>query len=707
MNLRWMGIVGWLLVLGMTPRALGVTPSIWRENTQVEFQKGRPEGVSIGSEGELSLAPALEEVADLEELYVWALAMDGKGVLYAGTGNEGKIFKISPKGEWTVLFDSPEVGIQSLTLDEKGDLYAGSSPDGIIYRIQPDGSVSTFARSGARYVWALTFGADGRLYAATGGGGGVLRLDSDGKAEQVLDSSEDHIMCLVRDGQGGFYAGSAGDGLIYHLDGKGKAYVLYDAPEKEIHALVVEPDGTLYAGAMNGATASGTSGKTTEGSPPTGASPSSGPSPPPKGCAVYEIKGPAVRRIWSGEPSLLLSMAVAPAPSGRGKAIWSLLVGTGREGKLYAVSPDGRFSLLAQLKEAQPLSMVVNDGGKVFIGTGDVGKVYRLGVGFAKEGTFESQVHDAGMISQWGRVSWRADVPKGAKVTVATRSGNREKPDETWSEWSGEMKDGAGSRVESPPGRFIQYRVSLSSSERMVSPMVKEVAISGLQTNLKPEITMLSSYPYRGPKQTRGGQGAPSSQNSGQRPQPAMKKSLRMIEWRAEDPNGDRLVYALYFKGVDEKVWKLLKKDLKGNAYLWDTESVAEGDQVLKVVASDRMSNPLEVALKTEKVTKPFLVDHTGPSVMDLNAERSSEGRIRIKGRAVDAVSPLKEAAYSVDGGDWIVVFPTDGIFDSKDEPFSATTASLSAEEHVIVVRAMDVMENVGTGRMIVEGVRE
>jgi hypothetical protein len=180
-----------------------------------------------------------------------------------------------------------------------------------------------------------------------------------------------------------------------------------------------------------------------------------------------------------------------------------------------------------------------------------------------------------------------------------------------------------------------------------------------------------------------------------------------MIEWRAEDPNGDRLVYTLYFRGEDEKVWKPLDEDLKGNSYLWDTESVSEGEQVLKVVASDRMNNPPEVALWTEKVSKPFLVDHTGPSVVDLRAQRDSERRIMLEGRAVDGASPLKEAAYSIDGGDWVVIFPTDGMFDSKEEWLSVKIGPLSAEEHVIVVRVMDVMENVGTGRAVVEGVRE
>ncbi|MCK5329409.1 MAG: hypothetical protein KAR36_12465, partial [Candidatus Latescibacteria bacterium] len=93
------GIICTAIILSVSfGNGFSVTPSIWRENTQQEFEKGSPEQVCITSEGEISLAPALEEVADVDALYVWALARDRKGNLYAGTGNEGKVFKIDPKG---------------------------------------------------------------------------------------------------------------------------------------------------------------------------------------------------------------------------------------------------------------------------------------------------------------------------------------------------------------------------------------------------------------------------------------------------------------------------------------------------------------------------------------------------------------------------------------------------------------------------------
>ena len=203
-----------ILIVAAFGDGFSVTPSIWKENTQQEFEKGSPEQVCITSEGEITLAPALEEVADVDALYVWALAQDREGNLYAGTGNEGKIFKIDAKGKSALLFDSPEVGIHSLALDRKGNLYAGSSPDGIVYRITPQGQASVFCHTGERYIWALCFGSDGALYAATGDQGNILKISSEGTSEEFFNSTDDHMMCLLADEEF-LYAGSAGSGLIY------------------------------------------------------------------------------------------------------------------------------------------------------------------------------------------------------------------------------------------------------------------------------------------------------------------------------------------------------------------------------------------------------------------------------------------------------------------------------------------------------------
>jgi hypothetical protein len=56
---------------------------------------------------------------------------------------------------------------------------------------------------------------------------------------------------------------------------------------------------------------------------------------------------------------------------------------------------------------------------------------YRIGVK-PRRVVFESQVHDAGTVAQWGRLSWRAQTDAGATLVFRTRSGNSQRPDKTW-----------------------------------------------------------------------------------------------------------------------------------------------------------------------------------------------------------------------------------------------------------------------------------
>ncbi|RKY70119.1 MAG: hypothetical protein DRP97_04275, partial [Candidatus Latescibacterota bacterium] len=684
-----------ILIVTAFGDGFSVTPSIWKENTQQEFEKGSPEQVCITSEGEITLAPALEEVADVDALYVWALAQDREGNLYAGTGNEGKIFKIDAKGKSALLFDSPEVGIHSLALDRKGNLYAGSSPDGIVYRITPQGQASVFCHTGERYIWALCFDSDGALYAATGDQGNILKISSEGTSEEFFNSTDDHMMCLLADEEF-LYAGSAGSGLIYRISGEGAGRVLYDAPEKEIHALAFGAHGTLYAGAMSGSPhASNPSGKKASAPPRKDA-----PIPSPvRGSALYQINGDAVREIWRSEQPLLLSLLVRPSGSGE-----RILVGTGRKGMIYAVDPDGAWSTLTQLKEAQPLSMLSGKEG-IFIGAGDVVVVHRLTPAYSEECAFTSQVHDAAIISRWGAISVRAEIPKDTAIRLATRSGNTEKPDDTWSDW----KETSEEKVQSPPARFLQYRATLTTSEETATPILQEVGLAGLQTNLKPEISSVTVSAFAAPPIEFGNSGeeemdAPPLREAAKHRLPqTTKRSLKRVRWRAQDPNEDRLIYTLYFRGVEEKAWKLLKEDLKPSLYFWDTEACPDGQYLLKVTASDRLGNPDSDALSAQRTSKPFIVDNTSPTVSDLTVSEIEGAKLRIRGIAKDATSPLKRAEYAIDSGDWVVLFPEDGIFDSKQEPFSTTTSELERGEHTLVVRVTDTSDNVGSGKQVVE----
>ena len=62
------------------------------------------------------------------------------------------------------------------------------------------------------------------------------------------------------------------------------------------------------------------------------------------------------------------------------------------------------------------------------------------------------------------------------------------------------------------------------------------------------------------------------------------------VSWQADDPDGDRLVYSLSFRGEEETEWKLLRMNMFENSLLLDGDILADGRYYFRVIASDRPS---------------------------------------------------------------------------------------------------------------------
>src|SRR5262249_27923474 len=95
-----------------------------------------------------------------------------------------------------------------------------------------------------------------------------------------------------------------------------------------------------------------------------------------------------------------------------------------------------------------------------------------------------------------------------------------------------------------------------------------------------------------------------------------------MISWQADDPDGDKLVYNLDYRGEGETAWKSLRKDLHDNSGTIDGDSLADGRYYFRVTASDREVNPPPAARDADLVSSPVLIDITPPVIRVQSATR-------------------------------------------------------------------------------------
>lgn len=693
------------VLLGIKGAPVARETSFWTSETATDFRGGTPECVSVSRQGTVSLAPELDTLLSSDESYFWSLAEDGRGNVYVGSGDGGKIFKLNARGEVSVVLDSEELEILSLAVDDRGCVFAGTSPGGLVYKITPEGDSSVFFDSEESYIWCLTFDDAGNLYAGSGDKGRIYRIRRDGIGEVFYETGERHVMC-ARYGDGKLLVGTEGSGLVLSVSGPDEADVLYDCREEEVKDLVLGSSGAVYAAAVSrgkneevGAGQSDAQGFSVE----RGENkklPSS----------VYRINADGtVLKLWGTSRSGIHSLWLAGEDS--------LIVGTGDDGTVYSLI-DGELELLHKVVESQVLDIIGRNGG-LLLSTGNRARVYSAGPAFCREGTLVSKTFDAVGVSRWGSLDWEAETPPGTSVAFRVRAGNSETPDRTWSDWSRELPSpGQISGVRS--ARFVQWKAVLRSGRGRSSPSLGRVILSYLEKNIAPSVGFVRVIPQGIPFDAGGidkitervSQTLPggvkveyslvTDEDEHAVEQGAWARVFRTAVWEASDPNGDRQVFSVFYKGEEERNWKLLEEDWSELIYTWNTASFPDGTYVLKVVATDSPDNVPSEALSAENTSLPFEVDNTPPVVTELRHKAQQDG-VRIEGNASDNMSPIVGLAYSLDGSGWKKLRASDGMLDSKDEKFSFLLEGLSADEHSVVVRVRDRAGNISTARVRVE----
>jgi hypothetical protein len=685
----------------------------WHHHSPAHFEKAHFHHAVVSSEGALRLSRQIKPLAGVDASHVWDVVEDRDGNLFVATGDEGKLYKVTPDGKVQVAYAGEESEILCLALAPDGKLYAGTGPSGQVLCLAPDGTSRVVYRSGEGYVWSLAIDAAGQcLYAGTGPKGRIHKVTPDGKGQVFYATRQEHVLCLALGPTGLLYAGTDKGGLVYRIDAKGKGFVLFSAPQAEVRSLLVTAD-AVYAGTSSpgtrrrgGATASAGGSRTGPGVGSVPAVPTSAPKARPERVAE-EGKSGSVSGSSAAEASKGSPAPTAPPPAVGENSLYRiaadgsvrelfrektlvlsqlrqngrLLLGTGMEGQLFEVDEATRERTeIARLDHGQIHCLLRRRDGSVILGAGDPGRLYSLRDGYAPRGTVVSEVLDARLISKWGALRWRATTPAGTAVTVAVRTGNVAEPDDTWSDWSAEQTDPQQAIVEAPAARFLQYRVTLTTDSTHATPAVQGLTLRYRTTNQAPEVTEVEV-----PDLDAGSLDNP--------------KKLK-LRWTATDANEDELTYSLYVRKDGWKSWVQLEDGLEKKEYEWDTTTAPSGVYHLKVVASDRKDNPAEEALTGERVSGPFVVAHTPPSVT-VKVTDVENGQAVVEATATDPLVRLTAASFAVNGKKWVNVFPTDGLFDSKTETFRFKTEALKPGTYVLVLRVRDAAGNVGSGDVV------
>lgn len=711
-----------------------------RVTSYQELAEGQDNGVLITSQGEVrpGLGTTRLNLPAATDDSVRAMVAAADGTVYIGTGGETAAVHIYKQGQLrkhASLAAGTWVTALCLLDGQPGHVLAATAQDGRIFDLGPDGRSQLWAQVEADHVWGLlrdggvTYIATGpgRLWAIADRDAGPGRAEgSKAKARKILDTGAKQFLALARGDDGALYVGTADDAVLYRIEPprEGRepaARAVHDFAGNEVRAIVARA-GSLYV-AVNDMQRGDTGSRGVKlVTPPAGSAPGVKPTPPstptpPASSSPVEKKGKgALFRIdEAGRVEQLHAVvdgfynalhldaagnlyAAASAPGGRGR--------------VYEVKPDRTVLTLLELKESDVLALSLPlGGGERLVGTGNSAAVYKLAEGPPKDASYQSRVFDAQAIAQWGALRYLGQ----GELRVETRSGNLSKPDATWSPWqplrspaplpsTGEQLG----KISSPAGRYLQARFLFADHA-----VLSDFTVHYQPLNQRARVTEILIGEDPSGRIARGVRPA-----SLLRP----RSPLIKLRWKVENPDDDELSHRVYIRPAtgraptappaspaaaaspaqSEAGWLRISgtEPLTRLELDWNTDTVGDGLYELRVVTSDERSNPPELVQTSELVSAPFIIDNRRPELRELrwNAATST-----LSGQAVDAVSPISELSYAIDGGDFFPIAARDGVLDEASEEFQVRPPRISSGSHLVLVRASDAADNVATMQLVIQ----
>ncbi len=704
---------------GNEAKAVGRAVKTWRQATAADFLKGEMAGVAVGSavagssamqsDGYLQPGLDIRSLAPLEDSYIWSVCPGPGNSAVAGTGSHGNVYRIPPEGAPKKLFSVSGSQALAVTRDRRGRIWAGSSPDGGIWMYE-GGKAVEVARAPSKHVAALAAGPDESVLAGAGDSGKIWRVTPDGKLSLFADTNQLHVQCLWTSADGSVLAGTARTAAVWRIS-EGCAEAILHASEEFVGSVVANARGAVYA----------TTG--------------------PKGklYLIEKDRAPVV---------LIDKLAGNTAPLALDADGSVVLADASR---IYRY-PESGGQVVQQIKgqwEFQALTAL--DAGGLAAGLTNGGGVWKLSP--AKEGWFESTVRDAGRPADWGKLRANASGSAGG-IRLKTRFGDVAEPDGTWSAWTetkpGESLGLKGPRyvqyrlefgspggpqpkvsglsfsylpANRPPsvkfekpaagaGLSSTQEVTWSGSDPDSDKLTYELSYSADGGNTWRPISKVSAKPSAW-KQPAGGSKANEGAKEGESAATAgaeaaadahaevlLTQTKKALDARPDIPAvvRERILDSAKTAIEQRKAATEETAEPEGNgktnrtSYKWDTTKVADGQYLLRVTASDVMANS-SGALKAQAFLGPLLVTNTKPSVTLGRAAVTVDGNkeARVKGLARSKAADIAAVQFRLgNSGNWYTAEADDGLFDSRDEPFTCVLRDVKAGKYKLEVQAKD-----------------
>lgn len=634
-------------VFGVVTRTLSSTKRGFYDN-------GIYDGIMLTEQGSLTLAPIIEQNGVISGKDIWKMYSANDGSMFAAiSGSGAELYKRTADDTNFALFasESNENAFTAVVADNEGNVYAATGPYAKIIKYDSNGNELWRKTLDDTYIWDMKFDDKGNLFAAAGGNNAkVLRITSDGNIREIVKTDEQHAMSLLYDDNGNkLYVGTAGRGLVIVIDLstnlENPSYnVLYDTGENEVYAITMDNIGNLYFGTSTRQPAYLILPSIIDGDKKVDERDNEF-----KNSLYKADTNGTVQRLFFLNQTLVLALS-----SDKNNNIYFV---TGDTADIYKIGGnDGLLSYIGGLKNKILSTFAASDDG-LYFAISKTGEIYRIKHDYPSEGSFTSDTLDLKLLSKLGSLNTISTIPDGSSISIEVRTGNVARVDNTWSDF---VVVGTNGKINVSDGRFIQFRVKMTTSDTEYTPVLNSIDFTYIENNLPPEV-------LNGGLTTKYRQQNESSETA---KNPQLEDGEIMIYWKGSDPNGDKLMYDLEYRLKGEKNYRKLANNLTTSYLKLDAYLLPSGIYDFRITASDKYDNPIGyIQTKTLEVFN-VKYDNDPPEVLDFNVTGNGANR-KITFRVEDKLSFIKTVRYSTITGEWRYIIPDDSMLDSMNEIFT------------------------------------
>ncbi len=601
--------------------------SLWLHDSPEDYEDGTLTGLGVRDDGLLITTPPWQVEVTAPGNTWWSLAADSSGTVFAAEATNGDIYAWQD-GELKTYFKTGEAPVSALLVGNDGKLYAGTCGEGKIFAISHQNQGKVFCELPVDYVWDIEPAPRGGLLVATGPRGLIYLVDEQGKYSLYADVPQSHVLCVTMC-NGVVYAGTSAPGAVYQIGPQRQLVGVLDAGDSDVADLVC-CNGVLYAATFGNQSNS----------------------------QVYRIDPPNTARVIyqdSDQPILALLAANGCVYGGAASG-----------GAIITFTDDEHYTTVYRNKDAGAILSLASAGnGLLFAGGNNPGRLLSCRPSKAQTGTYTSQVLDAERLSRWQRIKWWAQGPQADEVVVQCRSGNtRDREEGSWSSWSRPYRSGV--QIDVPAGRYLQYRVQIPADATGAKTSLKAIEIDYLPANQKPKLQVNAP--------TQGG---------------ALRNKAK-VEWAADDPDDDKIAATIYIRQAGGQ-WERIAGPTQESSYELDTTQYKAGNYEIKIVITDRPSNP-DSPWQVSKIVSGLRIDNDPPVLrLETPSGQAEDAKVTLAGIASDEQTAIASVSWEVEDSDeWWAAQPADGAYDEPIESFKIATAKLPKDAKWIVVRAWD-----------------